>query len=169
MAAKKGRAARAHPRSGRGHRLPRYVPAVTTPAQSGDLPPLAMLAAVVARQASDLSLYANFLVATLGDGLPAGHVVVEREGGLRSRLRRGEPPVTGVSILLGEDRFILRRDDAGRAPVATVGHEVGGIVLRTETLPLGDWAHRVAAALRAVAARNDASARALAAITGFEV
>ena len=142
---------------------------MTTPGGSGDLPPLGMLAAVVSRQASDLAVYANFLVAALGDGLPAGHVTVERADGLRARLRRGEPPVTGVSILLGEDRFTLRRTDSVQMPVATVGHEVGGIVLRTEVLPLGDWAQRVAAALSAVAARNDASARALSAITGFEV
>ncbi|MCU1689567.1 MAG: hypothetical protein JWN20_1495 [Jatrophihabitantaceae bacterium] len=147
----------------------RYFPAVTTPGGSGELPPLGMLAAVVSRQASDLALYANFLVAALGDGLPAGHMTVERERGVRARLRRGDPPVTGVSILLGEDRFTLRRDNAGQAPVATLGHEVGGIVLRTETLPLGDWAQRVAVALQAVAARNEASARALADITGFEV
>jgi hypothetical protein len=123
---------------------------------------LEVVAAGLRRHSSDLSLYAGFLLTTLSEALPAEMVLVERDRGLATRLRRGDPPVVAVSVLLGDLRFTLRRAGTGAAPVASVGHQSGGVVLRTETVPLVDWSRQLAAALARYAQHNAGVADALA-------
>jgi hypothetical protein len=125
-----------------------------------------ILAAVVGRQTLDLNVYAGFLLYTLSGALPPEYVTVERS---RSLLRRKDAPVVAVSVSLGEQRFTLRRASATARPEPSVGHEVGGIVLKSEPLALDEWTRRLAAALAELAARNDAAAAALARITSMEV
>jgi hypothetical protein len=74
-----------------------------------------------------------------------------------------------VSVSLGEQRFTLRRASATARPEPSVGHEVGGIVLKSEPVGLDEWTRRLAAALADLAAGNADSAAALARITSMEV
>lgn len=125
-----------------------------------------VLAAVVGRQTLDLNVYAAFLLETLSDALPAEYVAVERA---RSVFRRRDAPVVAVSVSLGEQRYTLRRASATARPEPSIGHEVGGIVLKSEPVGLDEWARRLAAALAELAAGNADSAAALARITSMEV
>jgi hypothetical protein len=126
---------------------------------------LEVLAAGLRRHSGDLSLYAGFLLNTLSSALPPEMVRVERQAGLLTRMRRGEPPVVAVSVLLGGRGFTLRRDRVGAAAVATIRHESGGVALRTETVGIDEWSRQLAAALAGYAERNAAAAEALARFT----
>jgi hypothetical protein len=127
---------------------------------------LDQLAAVVARQTLDLNVYAGFLLETLSGALPAEYVTVQRS---RSLWHRQDAPVVAVSVSLGEERFTLRRASPTAVPEPSISHEVGGITLRSEAVALSEWAHRLAAALAELAARNADAAAALARITSMEV
>jgi len=122
----------------------RYCHASTDPARAA-IPSLAGFAARV--QGSERSLQEGLpgLVAALEAALP-GDVKVEREGGL---LRRS-PRIRSVSALVGEHRFVLTR--RGAQLVATVEHEVRGVVLRHDTLPAGEWLSLLGEGLRELAA-----------------
>jgi hypothetical protein len=127
---------------------------------------ISVLAAIIGRQTLDLNLYASFLQGTLAGALPADYITVERR---RSLLRRGQQPIVAVSVRLGAHRFVLRRDSAAAAPQASVAHEVGGIVLRTEAVPLAEWADQLAAALSELARSNAEAAAALARLTSYQI
>jgi hypothetical protein len=122
---------------------------------------LEVLATELRRHSGDLSLYAGFLLTTLAAALPPELVEVERKSGLLGRLRGGEPPVVATTVRLGDQSFVLRRERVGAPPVATVRHESGGIALRTDTVGLDEWSHRLAAALGAYAERHAGAAEAL--------
>jgi hypothetical protein len=122
---------------------------------------LEVLATELRRHGEDLSLYAGFLLNTLSAALPAELVEVERKGGLLGRLRGAEPPVVAATVRLGDQSFTLRRARVGAPAVATVRHESRGIALRTDTVGLDEWSHRLAAALGAYAERHAGAAEAL--------
>jgi hypothetical protein len=126
---------------------------------------LEVLAAGLRRHSDDLSMYAGFLLNTLSAALPAEMVRIERRGGLMSRLRGGEPPVVGVTVLLGGQGFTLRREKVGAPAVATIRHESGGIALRTDTVSIADWSRELAAALAGYAQQNAAAAQVLSRLT----
>jgi hypothetical protein len=125
-----------------------------------------VLAAVVGRQVLDLNVYAGFLLNTLSGALPPEHVTVEHA---RSLLRRRDAPVVAVSVSLGEQRFTLRRSSPTARPEPVIAHQVGGIVLKSEPVPLDEWTQRLASALAEQAARDADTAAALARITSMEV
>lgn len=125
---------------------------------------LEMLAGGLRRHSGDLSLYSGFLLTTLSSALPAEMVQVERRSGLLARLR-GDGAVVAVSVVVGDCGYVLRRAKVGAAPVTTIRHESGGVVLRTETVDVGEWSRRLAAALAGYAERNAAAAEALSRIT----
>lgn len=122
---------------------------------------LEVLAAELRRRSDDLSLYAGFLLSTLSSALPAELVHVERKGSVLGRLRGAEAPVVAATVRLGDQGFTLRRERVGAPAVATIRHESGGIALRTETVDLDEWSHRLAAALGAYADRHAGAAEAL--------
>ena len=126
------------------------------------------LAAVVSRQSLDLNTYSAFLLNSLDGALPAELIDVRRKSSMFGRTKPGAP-ILCVTVHLGEQRFVLQRPDPARMPVASVAHEVGGIVLRTETVPLQHWSQLLAAALADYARTNQATADALARITSFDV
>jgi hypothetical protein len=126
------------------------------------------LAAVVNRQSLDLNTYAAFLLNSLDGALPAELVTVQRKSSMFGRTKP-DAPILCVTVRLGEQRFVLQRPDPTRTPTATVSHEVGGIVLRTEPVALDAWSHLLAAALGEYARTNQATAEALARITSFDV
>jgi hypothetical protein len=122
---------------------------------------LEVLASELRRHSGDLSLYAGFLLSTLSSALPAELVEVERKGSLLGRLRGAQAPVVAATVRLGDQSFTLRRERVGAPAVATIRHESGGIALRTETVGLDEWSHRLAAALGAYADRHAGAAEAL--------
>jgi hypothetical protein len=122
---------------------------------------LEVLAAELRRRSDDLSLYAGFLLSTLSSALPPELVDVERKGSVLGRLRGAEAPVVAATVRLGDQGFALRRERVGAPAVATIRHESGGIALRTETVDLDEWSHRLAAALGGYADRHAGAAEAL--------
>jgi hypothetical protein len=126
------------------------------------------LAAVVSRQSLDLNTYAAFLINSLDGALPSELINIQRKSSMFGR-SKPDAPILCITVRLGEQRFVLQRPDPARMPVASVSHEVGGIVLRTETTPLDHWSQQLAAALAEYARTNQATAAALARITSFEV
>lgn len=122
---------------------------------------LEVLAAELRRRSDDLSLYAGFLLSTLSSALPPELVDVERKGSVLGRLRGAEAPVVAATVRLGDQGFTLRRERVGAPAVATIRHESGGIALRTETVDLDEWSHRLASALGGYADRHAGAAEAL--------
>jgi hypothetical protein len=110
------------------------------------------LAAMVSRQSLDLNVYAGFLLDALAGALPAEYVTVRRKRSIR---RRGDDaPVLAVSVRLGEHRYSLERSSPASVPSVSVGHEVAGVVLSTQVLPLDEWSYRLATALADLARHN---------------
>ena len=126
------------------------------------------LAALVSRQSLDLNTYAAFLINSLDGALPPELISVQRKSSLFGRVKP-DAPILCVTVRLGEQRFVLQRPDPTRMPAASVSHEVGGIVLRTESVPLEAWSGQLAAALADFARTNQATAEALARLTSFDV
>ena len=127
------------------------------------------LAALVSRQAADLEVYAGLLFAALDGALPPELLTVERRQSVSDRLRGRRGVVVTVSLLLGERRFTLQRKQIGTPTQASIGHEVGGIVLSTRQVPLADWSQQLAAALYRLAEQNAGAAVALQRLTSFTV
>ena len=75
---------------------------------------LEVLAATLRGHSDDLSLYAGFLLNVLSAALPAELIEVQREGKWRARLAGREPVVLSVSVLVGDNRYQLARDEIGR-------------------------------------------------------
>jgi hypothetical protein len=129
---------------------------------------VSVLAAVVGRQSLDLNTYAGFLLNALDGALPRDVVEVTRKKALFGRTK-SDAPILCVTVTLDDERFTLQRPNPTAAPIASVGHVVGGIVLKTEIVALGSWSQRLAAALTELANRNADSAAALERITKFEL
>jgi hypothetical protein len=127
------------------------------------------LAALVSRQAADLEVYAGFLFAALDGALPPELLTVQRRQSVSDRLRGRPGAVTAVAVLLGEQRFLLQRRQVGASAVASVAHEVGGIVLSTRQLPLAEWSQQLTVALYRLAEQNAGAAVALQRLTSFTV
>ncbi|MCW2525522.1 MAG: hypothetical protein JWM76_382 [Pseudonocardiales bacterium] len=135
---------------------------------SESVPDLGVLAAVVNRQSADLSVYAEFLVNSLAGALPPEQVVVKRKRSLLGRTD-DDAPVLSVALTVGEHTYLLARPKPAAVAVASIAHTVGGIVLSTRTVPLGEWSERVAAALTALSESNADAAALLSRITRFTV
>ncbi|MDQ2837127.1 MAG: hypothetical protein M3Y42_18455 [Actinomycetota bacterium] len=127
------------------------------------------LAALVSRQAADLEVYAGFLFAALDGALPPELLVVERRASMLGRLRGQAGETVAVSVRLGDRRFSLRRTRPGAPTQSSISHEVGGIVLSTNQVPLADWSAQLASALHQLAQRNAGAATALQRLTSFTV
>jgi len=138
----------------------RYCHASVDPAHA-TVPSLAQVAEVLESSGSSLDRALPGLVASLEAGLP-GAVRVDRDGG--GLLRRGPQRIRSVTARIGEYRFALTRQDERMVP--TVVHEVRGIVLRTDTLPPGEWLVRLGDQLRELAARAESVSPALARLLG---
>src|SRR5437764_15262259 len=95
---------------------------------------LEVLAATLRGYSDDLSLYAGFLLNVLSAALPPELIEVQREGRWRARLAGREPAVLSVSVLVGDNRYQLARDDLGRPATPRIRHEPGAVVLSTPTV-----------------------------------
>lgn len=127
------------------------------------------LAAAVSQQAADLNIYAGFLFAALDGALPAEYLQVERHPSLSDRIHGRDGEVIAVSVRLGQNMFDLRRAKVGAPVHSTIAHEVNGIVLSRQSLPLAAWSEALAAALAQLAAQNAGTAAALQRLTSFTV
>ena len=126
---------------------------------------LEVLAATLRGHSDDLSLYAGFLLNVLSAALPPELIEVQREGRWRARLAGREPAVLSVSVLVGDNRYQLARDDLGRPATARIRHESGGVVLSTRTVSIDEWSTMLATDLAKLARTNAVAAAALQRLT----
>ncbi|GAA4383410.1 hypothetical protein [Tsukamurella soli] len=132
----------------------------------GPLGDAAMIASMVGRDRSDAASYARLLTETLAGVLPADLVRVEYRRSLADRMA-GRP---------GEARRITLATDAGEFSLDADGDRltgearriVGGVVLSRKPITVEEWTHRLAAELRTLAARSDATRQALGRVLGVE-
>ena len=97
-----------------------------------------------------LKLLARQLAGALGE-----RVDVQREGGL---LRRSDE-VRTLKVRIGTDEFVA---EVAKGQVATsIGHDSGGIRIRTEKLPADQWLSRLLQELQKEAQTNQASRMAI--------
>jgi hypothetical protein len=129
---------------------------MTEPTQS---PSLEMLTAALRADSTDIAIYAQVLTETLGDSLPPGCVTVERARTMADRMQNRPGTVRKVTVRLGEQ--VLTLAVAKGAPVAEVCHEVRGIVLSRQPVPVPDWIAELARGLLVHAEQNAQTATAL--------
>ena len=120
---------------------------------------LELVMAALRADSSDITIYAKVLTESLGDSLPPGCVTVERNRSMSDRARNRPGTVTKISVKLGEKNLTLGTQRG--APVAEVCHEVRGIVLSRNQVPIADWMAELAKGLVAHAEQNAQAATAL--------
>ena len=122
-------------------------------------PSLDMVTAALRADSADVAIYARVLTESLGEALPPGCVIVERERSMSDRMRGRPGQVSKVTVRLGERvmTFSVQRG----VPVAEVCREVRGVVLSRQQVQPGVWAEELARALVAHAEQNAEAARAL--------
>ena len=128
-------------------------------AQSDDGLSLELVMAALRADSSDIAIYARVLTETLGDSLPADCLLIERERSMADRMAKRPGEVTRISVKLGEKGLTLGSKRG--VPVAEITHEVRGIVLSRNQVPIADWAAELAKELVAHAERNAQAATAL--------
>ena len=111
-----------------------------------------LVAASIRADAADLATFMDVFAVKLQQALP-GMVSVEREGGLFKRERK----VRAIRVQLDDKLYELERQHA--RPEAHMSHQVRGITLKKESLPLDDWINELSGHLALHAASN-AQARA---------
>jgi hypothetical protein len=120
---------------------------------------LEMVTAALRADSSDIAIYAQVLTESLGDSLPPGCVTVERNRTMADRVQNRPGTVTKISVALGEQTMTLGVHRG--APVAEICHQVRGIVLSRQAVPIAQWAAELAKGLVAHAEQNAAAATAL--------
>ena len=130
-----------------------------TEAAGGDGLSLEMVMAALRADSTDMAIYAKVLTESLGDSLPPGCVTVERTRSMADRMQNRPGTVTKVSVRLGEKNMTLGTQRG--APVAEICHEVRGIVLSRNQVPISEWAAELAKGLVAHAEQNAEAATAL--------
>jgi hypothetical protein len=127
--------------------------------EPADNPSLDMVAAALRADSSDIAIYARVLTDSLGDSLPPGCVIVDRDQSMSDRMRGRPGKVTKITVRLGEQ--VLTLGIQRGMPVAEVCREVRGIVLSRQPVPVDQWAAELARALVGHAEQNAATAEAL--------
>jgi hypothetical protein len=127
--------------------------------EPADNPSLDMVAAALRADSSDIAIYARVLTDSLGDSLPPGCVIVDRDQSMSDRMRGRPGKVNKITVRLGEQ--VLTLGIQRGMPVAEVCREVRGIVLSRQQVPVDQWAAELARALVGHAEQNAATAEAL--------
>jgi hypothetical protein len=125
----------------------------------GDEVSLDMLMAALRADSGDVAIYARVLTESLGEALPAGTVVVERDRSVSDRMKGRPGTVTKITVRLGDQVMTLGVHRG--APAAEICREVRGVVLSRQPVPLGQWVTELARALMVQADQNAAAAAAL--------
>jgi hypothetical protein len=118
-----------------------------------------MVTAALRADSADVAIYARVLTESLGDSLPPGCVTIERDRSMSDRMHGRPGSVSKITVRLGEQVMTLAIERG--APAAEVCHEVRGVVLSRQPVPLAEWAAELARALLLYAERNADAARAL--------
>jgi hypothetical protein len=111
-----------------------------------------MVAAAIRADAADTRTFMEALAVKLEEALP-GQVAIEREGGLFQKEHR----VKRISVDLQDRHYELERIHSGVE--ARTAHQVRGIKLKTDVVPLPEWIDTLARHL-ATYAESNAQARA---------
>ena len=120
---------------------------------------LDMLMAALRADSTDVAIYARVLTESLGEALPPGCVVVDRERSMSDRMHGRPGVVSKVTVRLGDQVMTLGVQRG--APAAEICREVRGVVLSRQPVQLGQWVAELARALMTHADQNAAAAQAL--------
>jgi hypothetical protein len=125
----------------------------------GDGLSLDMVTAALRADSADVAIYARVLTESLGDALPAGWVTIDRDRSASDRMRGRPGQVVKITVRMGD--LIMTLSVKRGVPVAEICHEVRGVVLSRQPVPVGTWAQELARALVAHAEQNADTAQAL--------
>ena len=127
--------------------------------EPGDAPSIDLVAAALRADSADVAVYARVLTDSLGDALPEGVVIVDRERSVSDRMRGRPGEVAKITVRLGDQMLTLavRRGQ----PVAEICREVRGVVLSRRQVQVTEWAAELAKALVAYADQNAQAAQVL--------
>lgn len=127
-----------------------------TPEEDFDL-----IAAGIRSDGSDLRISIEALAAKLEGALP-GQVRVTRSGG--GLFGRGRRSVQAIAVSVGDCRYELTVSESGPEGVRT--REVGGIAIKHESLPAGEWVTSLTSDLRERSLQSAAARSALEQLLG---
>jgi len=130
---------------------------MTTP---GDGLSLEEITAALRADSADVALYARVLTESLGDALPAGCVVVDRDRTMSDRMRGRPGQVTKVTVRLGE-KVLTLTTAPGRPTTAEICREVRGVVLSRQPAGMQEWVNEPVRELAAHAQQNAHAAEVL--------
>jgi hypothetical protein len=139
-------------------------PGEPLPAFGVDSSVVDLVAAAIRADTADLDAYHRALSATVSDLLPVGMVEVDRERTMKDRLAGREGRATAIRIRLG-DRSLGLVSRRG-ALVATVAHEVRGVVISSQEISVAEWAQLLAQYLAKLAAESAGARAALSRLLG---
>jgi hypothetical protein len=113
-----------------------------------------MLAASLRADTADLPSFLEALAAKLADALP-GMVTVKRSGGLFAKSH----PVAQIDVSLDDRRYTA--SVRGLMVETSIAHEVRGVRLSGDSVPLDEWITQMGAGLDAYAQRSAMGSAAL--------
>jgi hypothetical protein len=128
--------------------------------EPGDGLSLEEITAALRADSADVALYARVLTDSLGDALPPGCVVVDRDRSMSDRLHGRPGQVTKITVRLGE-KVLTLATVPGRPPTAEICREVRGVVLSRQPAGLQEWISDLARELAAQAQQNAHTAEVL--------
>jgi hypothetical protein len=128
--------------------------------EPGDGLSLEEITAALRADSADVALYARVLTDSLGDALPPGCVVVDRDRSMSDRLHGRPGQVTKITVRLGE-KVLTLTTVPGRPPTAEICREVRGVVLSRQPAGLQEWISDLARELAAQAQQNAHTAEVL--------
>jgi hypothetical protein len=128
--------------------------------EPGDGLSLEEITAALRADSADVALYARVLTESLGDALPPGCVVVDRDRSMSDRLHGRPGQVTKITVRLGE-KVLTLTTVPGRPPTAEICREVRGVVLSRQPAGLQEWISDLARELAAQAQQNAHTAEVL--------
>ncbi len=118
---------------------------------SGDAFDLELATAALLSDTHDVQFLLQMLARQLSGSL-GDRVKVERDGGL---FKRRSTAVKSLSLTVGDD--VYTASESG----CSVGHDSGGIRIRTEKVPMEEWLSRLLEALQSEAGHNQSARLAL--------
>jgi len=128
--------------------------------QPGDGLSLEEITAALRADSTDVAIYARVLSESLGEALPEGCVVVDRDRSMSDRLHGRPGQVTKITVRLGE-KVLTLSVQPGRPPAAEICREVRGVVLSRQPAGLQEWVGDLARELAAQAQQNAHTAEVL--------
>ena len=128
--------------------------------EPGDGLSLEEITAALRADSADVALYARVLTESLGDALPDGCVVVDRDRSMSDRLHGRPGQVTKITVRLGE-KVLTLTTVPGRPPTAEICREVRGVVLSRQPAGLQEWISDLARELAAQAQQDAHTAEVL--------